>query len=421
MPLLYSNTQREAEMQETTNQAQVTPVPANSKSEPFQPCVIPQADAQDDDPDTIFIKAVAEIDTQPLLRRPMRLRWQDVFQSVFCLCLIVGSLAGMVYQLITYPKTLVILYAQEKPATLTTTLDIPTRTLAPVTLTRQRTTPTTGHGHQDAKSAAGTLTFYNGNANPQIVARGTVFTGADSIQVATDQSVIIPAANPPAFGQATIPATTIRAGTSGNIQSYDINGTVSSSLFVKNLQAFTGGRDARTFKAVGQSDIDSLTSTIQKTLETTFMTAFSVRPSEQAQPTNCHTTTAANQKVGDEAQTVTLNGSETCSAIAYNQNQLQETATRIFIAKTRPGTRYTLVRSLTLTMVSVTPLTVHLTDAWVYVVSQEYEQSLAQAIQGETPAQARSYLLHTGVISHANIPTTLPPAMYINFLVLVDK
>jgi hypothetical protein len=388
------------------------------KSEPLIPVLIPQVDAQDDDPDVIFIKAVAEIDTQPLPRREVTLRWQDVLQGVFCFCFIVGSMAGIVWQVITYPKTLVILYAVEKPAYLITTLDVPTRTLAPITLTRSLTISTTGQGHQDARAATGLLTFYNGNVNPQTVAIGTAFTGRDGIQVSTDQSVTIPAADPPSFGQATLTATTIRAGSRGNIHAYDLNGAISSSLFVKNLQAFTGGRDARTYKAVGQQDIQNLTSTVQKTLDQAFTSAFTLRPGEQAQSTNCYTTTTANHKGGDEAQTVTLNGSETCSAIAYNQSQLQAVATQAFTAQTKPGTRYTLVGSLQSTVASVTPLTVHLTGSWVYVISQEYEQYLAENIVGDTPQQATAYLLKTGAIAQASVPNTLPQAMYITFLVL---
>src|SRR5260370_10616218 len=223
------------------------PAPADPTSQPFIPVSIPEGDTQDDDPDEIFLNAVAEIDTQPLGKKgkPIVINIIDIVQLFFCSSLILCGMVGMVWQAITYPHTLVLLYTVEKPANLTTMLDIPTRTLAPVTLTREATIPTTGHGHQDARPATGTLTFYNGNANPQTVAIGTVFTGGDGIQVSTDQSVTIPAANPPNFGQATITATTRRAGSISNIHSDDINGTVSSSLFVKNLQVFPVAKDDR--------------------------------------------------------------------------------------------------------------------------------------------------------------------------------
>jgi len=411
-------------MQEIEKEQEIEgrPAPADPNSQPLIPVSIPEGDTQDDDPDEIFLNAVAEIDTQPLVkkRKPIVINIIDIVQIFFCSSLILCGMVGMVWQCITYPHTLVILYTVEKPANLTTILDIPTRTLAPVTLTREATIPTTGHGHQDARPATGTLTFYNGNANPQTVAIGTVFTGGDGIQVSTDQSVTIPAANPPNFGQATITATTIRAGSISNIHSYDINGTVSSSLFVKNLQVFTGGRDARDFQAVAQTDVDNVTSQVTHILLSSFQTAFTLRPGEQAQPTNCHTTTTASHSIGEEANTVTVKAVETCSAVAYNSQQLTRQATAAF-TQTKPAATYHVVGSVQTTLQSVSPLVVTISGKWVYTFSPDYEQLLAQRIAGDSPARAKAYLFKTGVISYASVPNTLPPAMYINFLVLVGK
>jgi hypothetical protein len=404
---------------EQEKEATVPPAPADPNSQPLIPVPLVQVDKTDDDPDTIFIKAVAEIDTQPLVKNRSSVTIMDVLQVFFCSCLILGSLAGIIWQAITYPKTLVILYTAEKPASLTTIIDVPTRTLAPVTLTREATTPTTGHGHQDARAATGTVTFYNGQNTPQSIPVGTVLTGQDGVKITTSEPAHVPAANLPNIGVVTILASAIQAGSKGDIAPYDINFALSSVLTVKNQTSFTNGRDARDFQAVAQTDVDSVTAKVTQTLSSSFQTAFVLRPGEQAQPTNCHTTTRANHKVGDEAQTVTINGSETCSAIAYSKDTLEQRGRQLFTTKTKPGTQYKLVGSLTSQVISVSPLTVHLVGSWVYVLSSDDEQSLAQAIQGETPAQARTYLLHTGVISQASVPNTLPPAMYINFLVLV--
>ncbi len=410
-------------MQATERENEIEGVPqAGPQSQPLTPVSLVTVDDTDDDPEEIFLNAVAEIDTQPLVKSTSRktgtFTIADVLEIGFLVCVLCFGLFGSAYLAITYPHTLVIVYAKARPASITATLDVPTRTLAPITITRSVTAPTTGHGHQEAQAATGILTFYNGNANPQTVPRGTVFTGADSLQVSTDQSITIPAAQPPSFGQATIPATTIRAGATSNIHSFDINGTVSSSLFVKNLQAFTGGRDARTYKAVGQSDVDSLTSTVQQTLATAFTTAFPVRPGEQAQPTNCHTTTTADHGLGQEAQTVTVKTSKICSAIAYSQDELTREATAAF-TQTQPAATYHLVGSVQTTVQSVSPVSVTINGKWAYTFSPDYQELLAHSIEGDSPAKARKVLLQTGVISYANIPSTLPPAMYINFLVLV--
>jgi hypothetical protein len=326
-------------------------------------------------------------------------------------------MAGIVWQVITYPKTLVILYAVEKPASLTTTLDIPTRPLAPVTLTRSATIPTTGHGHQDARAASGTLTFYNGNASPQTIAIGTVLTGADGIHVSIDQSVTIPAANPPYLGQATITATTLQVGSASNMHADDLNGTVASSVFVKNLAVFTGGRDERTYQAVAKSDIDSLTSTLQATIAQEIPQAFLVAPDEGVYPIQCVSTVTPDHRSGDEASTVTVHVASTCQGRAYNSQELTRQATAAF-SQTRPAPHYHLIGGVQTTLHGVSPLAVTINGTWVYTFSTEYEQDLAQHIQGDAPAQASRYLLRTGVISRASVPSTLPASMYIEFLVL---
>src|SRR5260370_19835325 len=163
---------------------------------------------------------------------------------------------------------------------------MPTRTLAPVTLTKAEPAPTTGKGHQDARSAIGTLTFYNGLFTIQTIPRGTVFTGNDGIRVATEAAVTIPAGNPPGYGQATVEAQALQAGNTGNIAAGDINTMVSSSVLVKNSQ-FGGGRDARDFQAVSQADIDHATSTLKTTRRQEIPQACMLRPGEADQPTHC--------------------------------------------------------------------------------------------------------------------------------------
>src|SRR5258708_1321506 len=126
----------------TEQDSQPGEAPADPQSAALTPDSTVQVDETDDDPDDIFLKPLAEIDTQPLLlkTRPCgTTRFMDVLQVLLCSSLFVSSIAGIVWQVITYPKTLVILYAGEKPASLTVTLALPTRTLAPVTLTRSLT------------------------------------------------------------------------------------------------------------------------------------------------------------------------------------------------------------------------------------------------------------------------------------------
>jgi hypothetical protein len=86
------------------------------------------------------------------------------------------------------------------------------RVLQPLTISQSQTTPTTGKGHQDAKQAQGAITFYNGQFSSQTISQGTIFTGSSGVQIITDQEAVVPATNPPIFGQVTISAHAINPG-----------------------------------------------------------------------------------------------------------------------------------------------------------------------------------------------------------------
>jgi hypothetical protein len=415
-------------METKENEKEQLPVaPADPESQPLQPASLAVFNENDDDPDVIFAKAVAEIDTQPLVqvkrRRTGAFTLADVLEGMFLMSVLLVGFFGILWQCITFPHTLVIVYVKANPASITATLDLPTRTLAPVTLTRESTALTTGHGHQDAQVATGTLTFYNGMFTAQTVPRGTVFLASNGVKIATSEAVTIPAsdptANPPQLGYATVTANALQAGASGNIAAYEINTTFINGVSVKNTNSFYHGRDARDYQAVAPTDLDRETAQVTQTLFTAFQTAFPVRLGEQAQPTTCHTTTTADHGLGQEAQTVTVRSVKTCSAIAYNSQQLESQATAAF-TQTKPGPQYHLVGSVQTTLQSVTPVSVTISGKWAYTFSPDYEQVLAQSIEGDSPAKARKVLLQTGVIAYASIPNALPPSMYINFLVLVE-
>ena len=365
--------------------------------------------------EAIFQREEAAI--QPLFRKMKRDTFIQNTLEVLCWMCIVASLVGMVYQLVTFPHTLILLYTKAIPATTTAPLDLPTRPLVPVTLTRSATRATTGTGHQDATRATGTLTFYNGLSTMQRVP-ATVLTGRDGVQVTVAQPVAIPAALPPQFGETTVPVAATNPGAAGNSAADDVSLALSSSLTVKNLSAFTGGRDARTYRAVAPKDLRTLTTTVNGTLAQAFPNAFPLQPGEAAIPTHCATKATPTHQAGEEAQSVTLTMSKTCSAVAYRQRDLTRAATAAF-TQTRPGASYHIVGSVQTTVQSVSPVTVTLRGKWAFTFSQSYQDDLAEQIQGDTPEQARAYLLRTGVISYVSVPNTLASANYINFFVLV--
>src|ERR1051326_5745786 len=173
----------------------------------------------DDDPETIFLNAVAEIDTQPLVKAKRRraattLTIGDVLEMLYLIGWVCFVLVGSLYVAATVPHTRVIVYARMYPAQLTATLDIPTQILAPVTVTRSQTAPTTGHGYEEARAATGLLTVFNGSFAPHSFPIGTVLTGSGGMKVVTRAAVTVPEAQPPQFGQAHVPASTVTTGSS---------------------------------------------------------------------------------------------------------------------------------------------------------------------------------------------------------------
>ena len=380
--------------------------PKDSSSEPLLSVAVPRPGAQDDDDlDDIFLKAVAEIETQSLPPQHQEVCWPLV---VLTLLLLLSFGGGTVVSLLTYPTVTVEVVPISKSVTLTTPLALPTRPLAPVTLTRAETTPTTGKGHQDARQATGTLTFYNGLFTAQTIPAGTVFTGQDGIQIATDQSVTIPANIPPVDGQATIIAHALRNGPNGNIAAGDITTTIANGVLVKN-GPFRGGLNARDFQAVAQADLDRLTSALQRTLSQQLPQAFQLRPGEVVQPTHCISTATPDHHAGEEAQTITIQATETCTGMAYNSEQMSQQATTLFTQQTSPGANYRLVGAVQIQLVSVTPLTVSCHGWWASTLSPDYEQFLAERIAGDSPLQAHRYLLATGMFTRATVPDKLPP------------
>ena len=95
-----------------------------------------------------------------------------------------------------------------------------------------------------ATYANGVLTVYNGSFLTERIPQGLILTASNGVEVTTDESVIVPAGNPPAYGIATIAAHAVTSGIRGNIAANAINQIYGSSLYIRNLTAFTGGKQS---------------------------------------------------------------------------------------------------------------------------------------------------------------------------------
>ena len=197
------------------------------------------------------------------------------------------------------------------------------------------------HGHQDARAATGTVTFYNGLFTQQFIASGTVYTGQDGVAIVTTQDATIPEGSPSTgYGTVTIAAQAVTAGTSGNIQAGNISITINNGLLVRNNQ-FSGGQDERTYTTVTQHDIHSISTMLTTTLEKSIHGALQgqLTPNEQLHLLPCTPTVTSDHQPGDEATIVKVTVSATCSAIAYNSQELQTKATAYLATQAQTQSR----------------------------------------------------------------------------------
>ena len=262
--------------------------------------------------------------------------------------------------------------------------------------------------------------MFNGSFSPHPLPIGTVFTGRDGIMVATSAAVMVPAAQPPQFGQAHVPASAVTTGSSTNIAAGDINLALTGDLLVKNLTAFRGGRDARTYRAVAPQDLQHTSAAMTQQVQQALPQTFPLRAGESVYETACSTHVTADHPVGAEASALTVMVSSTCQGLAYRLDDLTRKATAAFLT-TRPGMLYHLAGSMQATIQRSAPLTVSIRGRWTFTFSPAYQESLADELAGTTPPQARQLLLHTGVIADASIPGKLPPdGSLIDVLVLVS-
>ncbi len=281
------------------------------------------------------------------------------------------------------------------------------RAVNPITLSQSSTVPTTGKGHQDAKQATGSLTFYNGQSNQVTVPAGTTLTGNSGEQIVTDADANIPPANqtiPPTFGQTTVSAHAKDPGTRGNIATGDINQRCcAASILVQNTAPFYGGQAERDHQTVTKSDIANAAAPLQADLAASLQGALQgqLKQGEQLQRLPCSPTVTLDHQPGQEATTIKVTVSETCSGLAYNAQELTSKATQLLTtqAAKKLGSGYSMLENPQITVTSATAskqvtLSFSSVSTWIYALSSADQQHIKKIIAGKNTAQALQ-LLHS--------------------------
>jgi hypothetical protein len=271
-------------------------------------------------------------------------------------------------------------------------------------MSQAKTVAATGTAHQEAKAAHGAVTFYNAAPSWQTVSAGTLLTGADGVQIVTDQDANIPAVNYPTLGQATVTAHTVTTGPGGNIRAGDIYGPCCRLNVSAVSSAFTGGQDARTYTVVTQQDISTIATSLKTSLDQSVQAALQTQIHSDETlitPLPCKQTITPDHQAGEEATQVQVTVSETCSGAVYSTQQYQSIVTQIGTqeATKQLGEGYMLAGDVHSSISQATAkdhhkidLTVKIAGTWVYQFSQEDKQHITALIAGKSKTQAITLL-----------------------------
>lgn len=335
---------------------------------------------------------------------------------VFYLLLVLSCIVFQVYALLNPPFATITIVPKSQTVTYAGRLQLG-RLLYPLTLSQSQTVGTTGKGHQDARAATGTITFYNGLFTSQTIAAGTILAGADGIPVVTNQAARIPAGNPPSYGHVSVTAHAIHPGVQGNIPAYEINQACCAvSVLAKNIQPFSGGAEERDFQTVAPSDSATLAATLTKSLALSVTGALhgQLLPFEQLHLLPCTPTVTSDHQPGQEATHVTVSVSETCHAVAYNQNDLAAQARDVLSrqAAAQAGGAYSLFGNthvrVTQAIITRTPhplvfLSFEASGMWVYALSSRTQQQIKTLLAGKTPHGALQLLMSLPGVTQASL------------------
>lgn len=328
---------------------------------------------------------------------------------LFYLLLVVSMLFFELYLATIQPSATITIVSTETPVTARAVISLPAHLFTPLTFTESRTVPTTGRTHQNATYATGYVTFYNSLPSPQTIDAGTLLTGADGIQVVTDEPAYIPQVNPPTLGEVTVSAHAVNAGTSGNINAGDINGTCCREyILVKNNNPFTGGQNEQDYQSVAKADIQHVVSNVSQQFQQTLQaktTSLAATSETLLTPIPCTSTIQSDHPAGAEARQVTVTLHETCTPAAYTTNAFKSQAEKVLTqaATQTYGTGYRLLgnveTSIEKTTLQKTSLVFTVTCSGMWAHAFNLHQ-LAIRIKGKSQQEAVAILQKQHGITH---------------------
>ncbi|GHO57627.1 baseplate J/gp47 family protein [Ktedonobacter robiniae] len=293
-----------------------------------------------------------------------------------------------------------------------------------------KTVQTSGRGMTQATNALGLLTFYNALPYSQNIPAGTIFADKKGIQVATDETITIPAANPPTEGSMSSIAHALIPGAQGNISALDFKETTCchAGITLTNHNAFSDGQDARPYSYVQQSDIDMAASNLAAEMTSEGQQAIQGKiqsGEQQAGKAKCSASSSASHSAGERSNSVTVSTTMTCIAEVFNRddayamaaNLLKSDATQTFhnnYALTSP-LKTTLINAVIQNPEGMISLHIEAQGQWVAQFDAASRQEMARLIAGLNAALAQDLLLHRPGITQVRITVTDSPGNVLPF------
>lgn len=275
----------------------------------------------------------------------------SLFLTIMFLAILVISTIGIILYPLLFGTATVTISPVHKQVVTHATVSLP----ADQVFSHQEKTvtvsgPATGHGHQDATYAHGTLTFYNAALSPQTLPAGTLLIGSSGMHILTDSNVTIPAGNFATNGEASVQGHVTTIGSGGNIDAGDVSEPCCrENIFVQSA-AFWGGQDAQDFSTVREEDVTGLaTQSIQQAKEQVISEIQKTIPlGEAITPLTCQETITPSSPVGAQATQVSVTAKEDCQAASYIQTKLTPLATKQLVeaARTTLGSHYMVERDV---------------------------------------------------------------------------
>jgi len=212
---------------------------------------------------------------------------------------------------------------------------------------QQMTVATTGNVHQDAQTARGIITLYNGAPDAITLDAGTSITTPAGITIVFDKQVPVPKINyqQAEAGIATVSAHISTVGSQGNLAAYTLRNVIccgqQGNIRASNITPFTGGQDAMTYRTVTSGDVKQAENMVESGLVS--QTGASLRgqlaPGEHlsSTPAVCTPTMRSDHLVGSRADQVTVEEQVTCQGTAYAYTSQQAMSEAVQRANNQPA------------------------------------------------------------------------------------